>query len=202
MMNRTAGFAARALSLKPAAMEGPAQTSPDADASLAARAIDANAGWLKMPRSGAGQPPAARREWLVSGAVALLLAAGPAATILIANGRAAAAEREAAKLDQEAAPRLAEARAADGARETLRTALRHPALGPTIEALARALPADATLARVERMADGALEIEVATPDPDSLRGALRNVPGLGDLREMTQRRGDALMLVTFRSAGA
>lgn len=179
------------------------KSAPEQGGSLAGQAASAGFAGLRAlgKRLSARKSPAEARNWPVAAGIALLLAAGPAATILGANLLAENARREAAKLSAQAAPRVAVARAATAARAELLGMLRRPTLGATLETLARVLPADAMLVRVEQRAD-LLEIEVATPDPDSLRGALRRAPELARLREVDQRRGDAQMLVTLRGTGA
>ncbi len=49
------------------------------------------------------------------------------------------------------------------------------------------------------MRDGALELEIATPDPDQLRPALRSLPGIGTFRNTGQRRSDTGMVASFRA---
>jgi hypothetical protein len=131
--------------------------------------------------------------------VALLIAAGPLATIAGANLLAARARSEAAGFAARLAPRAATERAAEQARGQMAAAITAPMLGATLEAIARALPADATMLRAERMRDGAMELEIAAPDPDQLRPALRSVPGVGRFRNTGQRQGEAGMIVSFRA---
>jgi hypothetical protein len=70
-------------------------------------------------------------------------------------------------------------------------------VGATVEALARALPADAVLLRAERNRSGLLEVEISTPDPDKLRAALRAEPALAGLHNIGQQRGELTMTVSF-----
>lgn len=140
-------------------------------------------------------------DWRVAAALGALIAAGPLLTILGANTLAASAQRAAARTEAALAPRLAAAGAREEARRVLAAAVRQPTLGATLDALARALPADASLVRAERTAQGALELDIATPDPDALRAAIRRAPDFARLRDASQRRADAAMIVSMREAG-
>jgi hypothetical protein len=51
--------------------------------------------------------------------------------------------------------------------------------------------------RAERTRAGALEIDIATSDPDKLRMALRRAPEFAQIRNVAQRQDDARMIVTF-----
>lgn len=144
-------------------------------------------------------PPAGQRAAAI---VALLIAAGPLATLLGANMLAADARADARRLGAGLAPRIAQRRAVEQARDQMGAAIAQPMLGVTLEAIARALPADATVLRAERMRDGALELDISAPDPDQLRPALRSLPGIGRFRNVGQRRSDAGMIVSFRAEGA
>ena len=129
--------------------------------------------------------------------VAVLIAAGPLLTI---GGATLLTERQRAastRLEAEASPRIEAARAAAEARGQMDAVLRRRTLAATIEALARALPADATLVRAGRNAQGVLELEIATPDPDRLRSALRRAPAFARLRNTGQRQADTGMIVLF-----
>ena len=129
--------------------------------------------------------------------VALLIGAGPLLTIAGAKLLAAEQRAAAARIESEAAPRIAAAKSATEARTQIDAVLRRRTLGATIEALARALPADAVLVRTGRTAQGVLEIDVAAADPDRLRAALRHAPAFARLRNTGQRQADAKMIVTF-----
>ncbi|MEP9403253.1 hypothetical protein [Sphingomonas sp. VNH70] len=130
-------------------------------------------------------------------ATALLLVAGPLATWLLATLWTGEVRRETAALAARAAPRIA-ARMADArARAMLAATWDQPTLGTTVETIARALPPEAGLLRVERPADGALRLEVATPDPERLAAALRREGALGHLRTAAQTPGDGGMRVTL-----
>jgi hypothetical protein len=145
--------------------------------------------------AGSASEPARWPEGRVAIAVALLIVAGPLLTI---GGARILSERHraaTARIEAEVAPRIASTAAAAEARAQMGAVLKRRTLGATIETLARALPADATLARVERNAQGRLALEVATPDPDKLRAALRRVPALARLRDTGQRQADAAMIV-------
>ena len=130
-------------------------------------------------------------------ALAGLLTLAPLLTI---GGAAIAERRTRAQIEglaQEAEPKLAAARELDLAQVRLRGLLAMPTVGTSVNALARALPGDAALASVGRAANGTLAIEVAAPDPDRLRAALRRDPATSRLRDTGQRRGDGAMLVTL-----
>ncbi|TGX54248.1 hypothetical protein E5A73_09050 [Sphingomonas gei] len=149
------------------------------------------------PRGNANPPGATRPDAGIAALVAVLIAAGPlltigGATLLTARQRIAAA-----RLADEASPRIKAARNAVEARGQIAALLGRPPLGATIEALARVLPPDAALVRAGRTAQGLLEIEVEVPDPDKLRAALRRAPAFARLRNTGQRQADAKMIVTF-----
>jgi hypothetical protein len=150
----------------------------------------------------AGDPPRSspvgRRLAL---AVALLIAAGPLATLVGAELLARQARSATAALDARLAPRMAAERDAEQARAAMRAMVAQPTLGATLDAVARALPADAAVVRAERGPDGALELEVSALDPDQLRPALRVLPGIGTFRNVGQRQNGAAMIVSFRSEG-
>lgn len=173
--------------------ETPAPAEPSLAQRLAAMARRPRA--ARVESSGTRWP--ARR---VAIAVALLLAAGPLLTIggagLIGERQRAAAER----VETELAPRIAAAEAARAARAEMALVLRRPTLGATIETLARALPADATLIRAERTAQGQLALEIAAADPDALRSALRRTPALVRLRDTGQREADGRLIVSLEGA--
>ena len=140
--------------------------------------------------------PAGARE--LAAAVAVLIALGPLATIAGAKLLTAQARGEAARLQSEQAPRLAADLAAERARIEMASALRRPSAASTLDALARGLPADATLVSAARTAQGVLEVEVTTPDPDALRATLRRDPALTGLRDMSQRQAETAMIVSLR----
>lgn len=137
----------------------------------------------------------------LAAAIAVLIALGPLATLAGAQVLAARERAEILQLRAQIEPRLAAERAASQAYAELSAATRRPAFAATLEALARGLPADATLARVERTAKGALELDVLVADPDKLRAALRRDPALARLRDTSQRQADAMMVVSLREEG-
>ncbi|RYY45418.1 MAG: hypothetical protein EOP59_04505, partial [Sphingomonadales bacterium] len=98
--------------------------------------------------------PASGRE--LAAAIAVLIALGPLATIAGANLLTAHARSEAARLQATLAPRLAADLAAERARAEMSSALSRPSAAATLDALARGLPADASLVRAERSALGVL----------------------------------------------
>ena len=141
-----------------------------------------------------------RADWQVAAGIALLLAAAPIATwagaILLRPG----VEAQVEVLRAQADPRIRADRDAARGRQVLRALLREPALGTAIDRLAAALPDGSQLVRAERKPDGALAVDIFTPDPDRLRSALRREPILAGLRDRGQRRSEAGMVVTLESA--
>lgn len=142
--------------------------------------------------------PPAPVDWRLAAALAALIALGPLATIVGAAAIERGARAEAARLTAQAAPRLkAEARE-QAARGALRGAARDAGVAVWLDRVAAAIPADARVARMAREADGALELEISTPDPDLLRGALRRDPALAGFRETGQQRAGAMIAVRLR----
>jgi Tfp pilus assembly protein PilN len=129
-----------------------------------------------------------------------LILSAPLLTIAGAKLLTGAVEREGAALSAQLAPRIAAQREAEAAHQRLADALRGPGPSRTIEALARTLPAEAKIARLARQPDGAIDIEVAAPDPDRLRSALRRAPEFAKVRDAGQRAGDGEMISRFRIA--
>jgi hypothetical protein len=175
-------------------MTEPEPPEKQAPASLVGRLNMAARRWL------AERPamPAGKRDWWIAGAVGALIAMGPAATILGADLLAGGVRAQVVQLREQAAPRAATAQTAARERAELVALLRRPGLGETAEALARALPAEASLLRVERNAAGLLEVDLTAPDPDKLRAALRREPALARLRDAGQQRGELAMTVSLR----
>lgn len=130
-------------------------------------------------------------------AVAVLIALGPLLTIAGAKLIASHERAGIVRLQNELAPRLAAERVTQTARSEIAATIARPAMGITLDTLARALPADATLARAERTAQGALDIDVTAVDPDKLRAEIRRAPELSGLRDSGQRQGDGNMLVSL-----
>lgn len=137
----------------------------------------------------------------VGWAVAALIAAGPLLTIAGAAWLRAGVEAETARLEAANAPRQAAAVRAAEARGMLRGALAAPAIGPTLDALAAALPAEDRLTAATVDGSGVLRIEIATVDPDRLRAALRTTR-LRTLRETAQQRGEGVLLVRWQGRPA
>ena len=125
---------------------------------------------------------------------ALLVVAGPLATLAGAALLVGGAEREVASLRRQAQPRIDLLAARDAARETLVRAGAAPMLGSVLEALGAVLPEQARIASVERDAAGRVAAEIVTIDPDALRSALRRDPRYR-WRETGQRRDGAGMRV-------
>ncbi|MGK6355985.1 hypothetical protein ACMGDH_12285 [Sphingomonas sp. DT-207] len=142
-------------------------------------------------------PPA---DWRVALAIAGLILSAPLLTIVGAKLLTGGAEREASALSTQLAPRIAAQREAEAAHQRLADALRGPGPSGTIEALARTLPAEAKIARLAREPGGAIDLEVAAPDPDRLRSALRRAPEFARVRDAGQRAGDGEMISRFRIA--
>ncbi|WP_343521020.1 hypothetical protein [Sphingomonas sp.] len=156
-------------------------------------------------RFAAAAPPVAPRargpvNWRLAAALTSLIALGPLATIVGSGLLERAARTEAARLTAQAAPRLKVEARGQAARAALRGAVRDAGVAVWLDRVAAAIPADARVARMARAADGAFELEISTPDPDLLRGALRGDPALAGFRETGQRRAGATIAVTLRYA--
>lgn len=173
--------------------------APSPSPSLAARAL----GWARAKRRrkaiAAPQRPERSRRWVLP-ALALLVAAGPLATLVGATVLAERAQRDTAAAEAAIAPRHATEQAYATARTMLDAAIVQPGPAALLDTLAAALPADAALMRAERQADGTLELEAAVSDPDSLRSALRRVPALAGLRDVRQQEGEGRTRVLLRQA--
>ncbi|RXZ34190.1 hypothetical protein EO081_00235 [Sphingomonas desiccabilis] len=142
--------------------------------------------------------PAVAGDLRWPGALALMLAAGPALTWACAAVLEHRAHADVAALAPAAEPLLVRARADAATRAAWAPLLDRAALGSTLERLAATLPADDRLARVASEPDGTLEVAILTADPDALRDALRREPALAQLREAGQQRDEAVMRVTLR----
>lgn len=151
-----------------------------------------------MPSGETSRTASSRGRRFAAG-IALLIAAGPLVSLAGADLLAKRVRAETAGLGARLAPRIAAERSAEQARAQMRATIGRPMLAATLDVVARALPADATVLRAERTRDGALELEIAGPDPDQLRPALRALPGIGSFRNIGQRRGEAAMIVSFRA---
>jgi len=136
--------------------------------------------------------------WPVAASFGALLAAGPLLTLVGATLLADHERRATARLQNELAPRLQAAAAARAARTELANAAGRQAPGEVLEILAGVLPAEAALTRAERTRDGGLEIDIAGGDPDALRAAIRRAPQFAGMRNTSQRRTDAVMIVSMR----
>lgn len=134
----------------------------------------------------------------LAAAIAVLIALGPLATIAGAQLLTRQDRSEAERLRTELAPRLAAERSIEAARSEIGALVRRPAIGTTLEAFARGLPADATVIRIERNANGGLEADIIAADPDQLRAAIRRDPALAQMRNTSQRQSDTAMIVTLR----
>jgi hypothetical protein len=134
-------------------------------------------------------------------ALAALIAAGPLLTIAGAGVLASRERAATARLEAELAPRIAARAAAQEARAALAPVLAAAPAASVIDLLARALPGDASLLRVERLANGTLELDIAAPDPDALRAALRRSPDFARVRPLGQRQGEGMIVATFLLEG-
>lgn len=137
--------------------------------------------------------------WRAEAGVAALLVSAPLLTIGGAWWIERQVRNDTAEIARSAAPRLAVARDRAAALATLTGLLARPSFGATIETLARTLPADVTLTKATWV-EGRLRIEVAAPDPDRLRIALRRDPVTAGLRDAGQSRGDGGMIVVLEEA--
>ncbi|WNO54783.1 hypothetical protein [Stakelama saccharophila] len=143
--------------------------------------------------------PGDRRIGLPVAIAAISLVCVPAATLGLANLMTRTAERRTERLEIQAQPILAARRAMTDARVALRTGLRQPAPAALLDALAAALPEDARLVSVDAAGNGGVTMQVVTDDPDQLRRALRRVEAFHAVRDLSQRRVNAAMLVTVRA---
>ena len=150
--------------------------------------------WERLREHRAEPPgPAA---WRVTAAVALLLACGPVLTVA---GAKLLTMRALDAADMQLRQAGANPVAGD-ARGQFAALLKRPGAAATLEALARVLPADVVVERVERGADDRLALDALAPDPDRLRGALRRDPVSAGLRDVGQRSGDGGIVVTLEEA--
>ena len=124
-------------------------------------------------------------------AIALLLAAAPALTLAGARMLEGRVRADIAARARDAAD------SRNGAGTSLARLVARPGVGGTVEALARAMPEDARLVSVERDASGGLRVELAAPDPDRVRAALRASPDTRAVRDAGQRGADGAMIVAF-----
>lgn len=163
------------------------QTAPPAADSLSHR-LAAGLGGLRLPEGG----------WRIAAAFGALIAAGPLFTLLGANMLAEHEKRATLQLQNQLAPRLQAADMARTARTALANAAGRVSPGEVLEVLAGVLPPEASLARIERTADGGLELDVTGGDPDALRAAVRRAPEFAGMRNTSQRRTDTTMIVSMR----
>ena len=171
--------------------------------SLSARALAGarsrlRAAWAALRERGESSPEPA--DWRLASALALLIAAGPLLTLAGAYLLAGQATAETRRIERQEGARIAATKAAAADRASFATLLRRATVGSTLDAFARALPAEAALVRLERNGEGLIEADVTTPDPDRLRAALRREPVLAGLRAVGQRRADLAILVSLREA--
>ncbi len=136
--------------------------------------------------------------WGVAVAFGALLAAGPLLTLAGAHMLAQNEKRATLRLQDKIAPQLQAEVAAREARTVLANAAGRAAPGQVIELLAGVLPPEAKLTRIERTRDGGLELDVTGGDPDALRSAIRRAPEFAGMRNTSQRRADAGMIVSMR----
>lgn len=162
---------------------------------LPARTRRRGAGAADHAGAGAG---AGRAGW----AIVALLCAGPLAASAAADWLRHDVTARTAAATQASAPGRTRAAAHAAAHAELARAARVPGVAATLDALAAALPDDARLVRAARGGDGVVELDIATPDPDRLREALRRTPALARFRNVGQHRDGAGMVATFREGGA
>jgi len=145
--------------------------------------------------------PVARRRAIdrIGLAMAVMIVAMPVATWIGATRIAARDRAATAQIVATAAPIEAARAGHDRARTLLTATWRGPTAGMVVEALARSLPPEAALLRVDRAPTGALSVEVAAPDPDRLMAALRREPALTALHATGQVQGDGAMRVTLET---
>ena len=136
--------------------------------------------------------------WRAAAGLGTLLAAGPLLPLAGASMLAQHERNATVRLQAQLAPRLDAEATAREARAALANAAGRAAPGQVLELLAGVLPAEARLARVERTRDGGLELDAAGSDPDTLRAAIRRAPELAGMRNTSQRRTDAAMIVSMR----
>jgi hypothetical protein len=163
------------------------ETPPPVTDSLSQR-LSAALGGVRLPQGG----------WAMAAAFGALIAAGPLLTLAGANMLAARERSASAALQTQLAPRLQAEDAARTARTALANAAGRASAGEVLEILAGVLPAEAALARIERTPDGGLELDVTGGDPDGLRAAIRRAPEFAGMRNTSQRRTDATMIVSMR----
>ncbi|ATE63527.1 hypothetical protein [Rhizorhabdus dicambivorans] len=137
-------------------------------------------------------------------AAGLILATIPVSTALGAWGLTALTRWQAHRLAQREAPALARyerVALVEGSRRHVMAVMTSPPVSAVVVRLARLLPPDTGLAAVSLDEGGALVIEVETPDPDALRGALAADPLFAGLDEVGQTRTDeATLQVTLKGA--
>lgn len=146
----------------------------------------------RRPSPAAAGKGASTGQWL---SLAVLIAAGPGLTLIGAKLLTIREERESNRLETKLEPRAARTAATAEVRQILTPLVRRKPLAMTLDRLAVALPADATLIGALQGRDGIVKLEVAAPDPDRLRAALRRAPGLEGLRDVGQRSGDGGIVV-------
>lgn len=144
------------------------------------------------------EPTAASRPDRAGILLATAILATPLLTLAGATLTTAQLRHETRRSTERSAPAVAARAEQDRARALLAAAWNGPTLGATLEAIARSLPEDAALLRVERGA-GPLTIDLAAPDPDRAVAALRRDPAFGGLRAVAQSRaeGDGRMRITL-----
>ncbi|WP_033921353.1 hypothetical protein [Sphingomonas sp. 37zxx] len=151
---------------------------------------------VPVDRASPSNAPAAPGSRRFGIALAILLPAGPVLSWGVASWQAAAIRQEIQAQRRTAAPALATRAAALADRAALTTTA--PAIADILNALALTLPRDARLAAVAADEHARLSADVATPDPDTLRAALRRDPRTAALRDIDQARGDGVILVRLR----
>lgn len=164
------------------------ETAPAPPADSLSRQLSSALGGVRLPPGG----------WGVATAFGALIAAGPLLTLAGASLLTAHEKRATQALEAQLAPRILAEDAARTARTALANAAGRASAGEVLETLAGVLPAEASLTRIERTADGGLELDVTGGDPDGLRAAVRRAPEFAGMRNTSQRRTDTTMIVSMR----
>lgn len=153
----------------------------------------ANGGW-RLPRGRPAWPARlSRPTGTILAAAVLILATIPVTTAIGAWGLAGIDRWRAARIARGQAPAIAayaRVAAVERARADVAAVMAVPSLSGVVARLRAALPEEAGLAAMGIAEDGALTVEIETPDPDRLRGALAADSLLGSLRETGQTRTD------------
>ncbi|KRB88238.1 MULTISPECIES: hypothetical protein [unclassified Sphingomonas] len=151
----------------------------------------ARGGW-RFPRLRPAWPARlARPSGAVLTGAALLLATVPFTTAIGAWGLVGLDRWQAARIAKRQAPAIAASvrvAAVERARDDVEAVMAVPSMSGLAGRLRALLPEEAGLVAMALAENGALTVEVETPDPDRLRTALAADPLFGALREIGQTR--------------